>query len=133
MARSTTCHNFYLLGVVAASSCAAFYVEEEQMKKLIAVIAMTLAAQSGSVLAGDAAAGQAKSAMCAACHGADGVSAVPMYPNLKGQKEQYLVSAMKAYKAGQRQGGMAATMQGMAMGLSDADIDNLAAYYSSLK
>ncbi len=56
-------------------------------------------------VAADAELGKAKSAICAACHGADGISAVPIYPNLKGQQEAYLVSALKAYKSGQRQGG----------------------------
>ena len=83
--------------------------------------------------AADIEAGKAKSAVCAVCHGASGVSAVPIYPNLKGQKEAYLVSSLKAYKAGQREGGMAMLMSPQAAMLSDADIANLAAYYSSLK
>ncbi len=83
--------------------------------------------------AADIDAGKAKSAVCAACHGAEGISAIPIYPNLKGQKEAYLVSALKAYKESQRQGGMAAVMTGQAALLSDDDIANLAAYYSSLK
>ncbi|MGC8120366.1 c-type cytochrome [Marinobacter sp. VGCF2001] len=85
-----------------------------------------------SMAAGDAAAGKAKAAVCAACHGQNGISQVPIYPNLAGQKEQYLVSALKAYKAGQRKGGQSAVMQGQATGLSDADIANLAAFYASL-
>lgn len=85
-----------------------------------------------SAVAGDAAAGKAKAAVCAACHGQNGISQIPMYPNLAGQKEQYLVASMKAYKNGQRQGGQAPVMQGQATGLSDEDIANLAAYYASL-
>ena len=76
---------------------------------------------------------KAKSAVCAACHGAEGISAVPIYPNLKGQKEVYLASALKAYKAGQRGGGMSMLMTPQASQLTDADIANLAAYYASLK
>ncbi len=104
------------------------------MKKLIttAVLASSVAL-SGQALAGDAAAGKAKSAVCAACHGANGIAAVPTYPNLAGQNEAYLVSAMKAYKNKQRNGGMAVVMQGQAAALSDTDIENLAAYYASLK
>jgi len=83
--------------------------------------------------AGDINAGKAKSAVCAACHGAQGISTAPIYPNLKGQKETYLASALKAYKAGQRGGGMSMLMTPQAANLSDADIANLAAYYSSLK
>ena len=82
--------------------------------------------------AGDAAAGKAKAAVCAGCHGPAGISTVDMFPNLAGQKAGYLVSAMKAYKDGNRSGGSAATMVGMAKALSDEDIANLAAYYSSL-
>lgn len=82
--------------------------------------------------AGDAAAGKAKAAVCAACHGQNGVSPIPTYPNLAGQHEQYLVAALKAYKAKNRSGGQAAIMQGQAAALSDADIANLAAYFASL-
>ncbi|TNE77367.1 MAG: c-type cytochrome [Gammaproteobacteria bacterium] len=82
--------------------------------------------------AADAAAGKAKAAVCAACHGQNGIAQIPTYPNLAGQNEQYLVSALKAYKAKQRNGGQAAIMQGQAAALSDDDIANLAAYFSSL-
>lgn len=58
---------------------------------------------------------------------------MPVYPNLAGQNAEYLVSALKAYRDKQRQGGMAAIMQMQASNLSDEDIANLAAYYSSLK
>jgi cytochrome c len=54
-----------------------------------------------------------------------------LYPKLNGQNKDYLVSSMKAYKSGQRQGGMAAVMAGQASGLSDAEINELAAYYAS--
>lgn len=82
--------------------------------------------------AGDAEAGKAKAAVCAACHGKDGIAQIPGYPNLAGQNEAYLVSSLKAYKNKQRGGGQAAVMQGQATGLSDDDIANLAAYYASL-
>ena len=99
-------------------------------KKLIAILLLTVPT---FVSAADINAGKAKSAVCAVCHGANGISAAPIYPNLKGQKEAYLASSLKAYKASQRKGGMAAIMNPQAAALSDADIDNLAAYYSSLK
>jgi cytochrome c553 len=51
-----------------------------------------------------------------------------MYPNLAGQKEQYLVDAIKAYKSGARENAM---MKPMVASLSDADVENLAAYFSS--
>src|SRR5690606_4783117 len=73
------------------------------------------------------------STVCVACHGDNGLAAIPMYPHLAGQNEQYLVSALQAYKAKQRTGAQATLMQGQAAALSDADIANLAAYFSSLK
>jgi cytochrome c553 len=85
-----------------------------------------------SQAAGDAELGKAKSAVCAACHGANGKAMIPMYPNLAGQNEAYLVEALKAYKGKTRTGGQAVIMQGQAAALSDDDIANLAAYYSKL-
>jgi cytochrome c553 len=93
------------------------------------VIAGILLGTSGSVLAGDAAAGKAKSAVCAGCHGPAGVSSNPMWPNLAGQKEGYLVKQLKALREGTRTDPM---MSPMAKPLTDADIENLAAYFSSL-
>ncbi|HHP0513211.1 TPA: c-type cytochrome [Vibrio harveyi] len=104
------------------------------MKKTIMGAMVALTMLSGQALAaGDAAAGQAKAAVCAACHGADGIAVIPGYPNLKGQNEQYIESSIKAYKAGQRTGGLAPVMRAQANLLSDEDIANLAAYYASLK
>ncbi|AOU96878.1 cytochrome C [Acidihalobacter yilgarnensis] len=85
---------------------------------------------SVAMAAGDIAAGRAKAAMCMSCHGAQGISAVPTYPNLAGQKEAYLVKAMHEFKDGTRKN---ATMNAMVAALSDKDMDNLAAYFSSLK
>ncbi len=90
------------------------------------------AAIPGIATAADAEAGKAKAAVCAACHGQNGIAQIPTYPNLAGQNEQYLVAAIKAYKNKQRTGGQAAIMQGQAAALSDTDIANLAAYYASL-
>lgn len=75
----------------------------------------------------DLAAGRAKATACTACHGADGVSANPAWPNLAGQQKDYLVAALKAYKAGARKNDL---MAGIAAGLSDADMEALAGYYS---
>ncbi|XPF92994.1 c-type cytochrome [Colwellia sp. RE-S-Sl-9] len=99
------------------------------MKKLTIAVALT-ALMASPVFAGDIAAGKSKTAMCAACHGAMGVSAVPMYPNLAGQKEAYIAKQLKDFKSGNRKDPV---MAPMAMGLSDADIENVAAYYASLK
>ncbi|MFD2165672.1 c-type cytochrome [Thalassotalea euphylliae] len=99
------------------------------MKKMTLAIA-TAALMSAPAFAGDVEAGKAKSAMCAACHGAEGVSAIPMYPNLAGQKQAYLAKQLKDFRSGARKDPV---MAPMAMGLSDADIDNLSAFYASLK
>ncbi|MBN7820806.1 c-type cytochrome [Bowmanella yangjiangensis] len=96
------------------------------MKKLAVLIAMCMAMPA---VAGDIAAGKAKSATCAACHGANGISQIPMYPNLAGQKEQYLALQMKAFRDGERKN---MVMAPMAKPLSDEDIANLSAYYASL-
>lgn len=97
---------------------------------LSVLTAAVLATASHVALAGDVAAGKAKSVTCAACHGANGISAVPTYPNLAGQKAAYLELTLKGFRDGTRKN---ATMNAMAKPLSDADIKNLAAYYASLK
>ncbi|MBT3504845.1 MAG: cytochrome c [Piscirickettsiaceae bacterium] len=104
--------------------------------KHIAYTFLGLAALFGTnvaMAAGDAAAGQAKAASCAACHGVNGIAAVPVYPSLAGQNEAYLVSSMQAYKDNQRTGGMSAIMTGQATNLSEQDIADLAAYYAAMK
>lgn len=101
------------------------------MKKvLLSVAAIALAGSMGSAVAGDAAAGKVKAAVCAACHGAAGISAIPNYPNLAGQKPQYMVKQLKAFKDGTRKDPV---MAPMAAPLTDADMANLAAYYAGLK
>ncbi len=100
------------------------------MKKVLVSALAVFAAFSMNVNAADAAAGKAKSATCAACHGANGISPIPTYPNLAGQKEQYIVKQLKDFKSGTRKDPV---MAPMAMALSDADMANLAAYYASLK
>jgi len=101
------------------------------MKKLtIAIAAADTVMMASPVFAGDAAAGKTKAGMCAACHGSAGISAIPMYPNLAGQKEAYIVKQLKDFKSGARKDPV---MAPMAAGLSDADVANVAAYFSSLK
>jgi cytochrome c553 len=74
-------------------------------------------------------AGKAKAAACAACHGANGQGMAPN-PALAGKSEAQLIQALKDFKSGKRDN---AIMKGMASSLSDQDIENLAAYYVSLK
>ncbi|MEQ3696488.1 MAG: cytochrome c [Pseudomonadales bacterium] len=104
------------------------------MKKAkLATLIFGFALSSVAFGAGDPAAGQAKAAVCAACHGADGKAVIPGYPNLAGQNELYLVNSLKAYRRGDRKPvGNGAVMAGQAAALSDADIENLAAYYAAM-
>lgn len=77
---------------------------------------------------GDADAGKAKAVTCAACHGEAGIAIAPNYPTLAGQYESYLVHALESYRSGSRQN---AIMAGFATTLSDEDIADLAAWFSS--
>lgn len=101
---------------------------------LLALAFLTTTVFAATALAdGDIEAGRDKARLCIGCHGAAGISNAPIYPNLAGQKEAYLVSALQAYKNRSRQGGNAAVMWSLAGNLSDDDIRNLAAYYASLE
>jgi cytochrome c553 len=79
--------------------------------------------------AADPAAGQAKSAMCATCHGKNGIGTAPNYPNLAGQKSQYLAQQMVLFRSGERK---SEQMNIIAQALTEQDIQDLAAYYESL-
>jgi cytochrome c553 len=81
-----------------------------------------------ALAAGTKEAGQTKSTPCIACHGVDGNSANPEWPSIAGQHESYLVDQLKAFRAGARQNPL---MTPMAAALSDQDIYDLAAWYSS--
>lgn len=80
--------------------------------------------------AGAAQAGQQKAATCAVCHGPQGLSSAPDAPNLAGQPDLYLRTQLRAYRSGARRHEVMAVI---AKALSDEDIDNLAAWYASLK
>lgn len=99
------------------------------MKTTRLVIAAAMIAVATTSLAGNPDAGKARAAICAGCHGQNGVSVIPTYPNLKGQKEQYLAKALRSYRDGQRNDPL---MSPMAKPLTDRDIEDLAAYYASL-
>ena len=83
-----------------------------------------------AVKPGDATAGQAKAAVCGACHGVDGNSSDPQYPKLAGQSEQYIVQQLNNFKSGKRQNPI---MLGMATPLSEQDMHDIAAYFASQK
>jgi cytochrome c553 len=106
------------------------------MKKFIITLLLGLSTvASANATEGNADAGKTKSAMCAACHGADGNSLVPMYPKLAGQSANYLVKQLVDFKLGATSGGSAGrvdpVMGGMAMTLSEQDMADVAAYYAS--
>lgn len=90
--------------------------------------AMGLGFSVVSHAAGDAVAGQAKAAVCGACHGADGNSMVSMFPKLAGQGERYLAKQIQDIKSGAR---AVPQMAGLTDNLSDQDIADIAAYFSS--
>lgn len=99
------------------------------MKRLAIIPVLALAAFSTIAFAkGDAQAGAKKAAQCESCHGKGGVSQSPLFPILAGQYEDYLIHALTQYRSGERKN---AIMNGMAGSLSDEDIADLAAYFSS--
>lgn len=99
-------------------------------KTLFIAAAIALGASLPTHAKGSYEAGKAKSSVCAACHGADGVSAIPSFPKLAGQHRDYLHQALKDYKAGRRKNPV---MTEQAKNLSDADMLDLATYFSEQK
>lgn len=96
---------------------------------LKAIMLVASLACSAAVLAQDA---PPKAALCAACHGVDGDKPLaPNYPKIKGQNKGYLVSALKAYRDGNRKNAEAMIMKAQATSLSDAEIEALAAFYAA--
>jgi cbb3-type cytochrome c oxidase subunit III len=103
------------------------------MNKLLVSLLLTLgisvmAQAAGTAVVGDAAAGQSKVAVCGACHGADGNSLAPTFPKLAGQGERYLLKQLHDIKAGNR---VVVPMTGMLSNLSEQDLADIAAYFSS--
>jgi cbb3-type cytochrome c oxidase subunit III len=101
------------------------------MKKILASLLLTLGvsglAQAAGVV-GDAAAGQAKAAVCGACHGPDGNSMAPNFPKLAGQGNRYLLKQLNDIKSGKR---VVLEMTGLLTNLQDQDLADIAAYFSS--
>jgi len=89
---------------------------------LLAAVSLQAAAE------GDAAAGQAKSAICAACHGADGNSMVPQWPKLAGQHQDYLVRQANLIKAGARP---VPEMTAIVATTSEQDLADISAWFAS--
>lgn len=99
------------------------------------LLSLLLAASAGLLvepaLAADRAAARAKAQiLCENCHGKDGVAVLPGAANLSGQQKEYLREQLRAYRSGSRQNPQ---MSIIAKTLTDADIENLADWYSSIK
>ena len=93
-----------------------------------AIMSLSAVLSAAPASAADAAAGKTKAAACASCHGADGNSANPEWPTLAGQHEKYLIKQLAEFKNGTRSNPL---MSPMAAGLSEQDMADLAAYFSS--
>ena len=94
--------------------------------KTIAAAALVVALPA--LAAGDPEAGKKKSAACQLCHGANGMSVSPEFPNLAGQHREYLEHVLHHYKNGKRKNPI---MQGQVANLTERDIADLAAWFSS--
>ena len=94
-----------------------------------ALYVIGMALSSATFAAGNAEAGKAKSTVCAACHGVEGISALAVNPNLAGQVPGYIATQLKAFKSGER---VNAIMAGQVANLSEEDMADLDSYYASL-
>ena len=97
---------------------------------MIAAFVLVSCAVDNASAAGNAGAGRQKALMCQTCHGLDGKAKIPEAPNLAGQSEVYLVKALNDYRSGARKNDM---MSLVAPTLKDADVEDLAAYYSAIE
>ncbi len=105
------------------------------MKRVLTVISFgaLLAFASTSLLAnGNIANGKKKATTCFACHGVDGNAADPQYPRLAGQYDLYLQQVLHEYKGDHRDTRNNPIMKAMVANLADQDIEDVAAYFSSL-
>ncbi len=103
-----------------------------KLSSLFALAGLALAStqlQAESLVDGSADAGKARALTCTACHGPEGNSASPLWPNIAGQNAPYLLAQLKAFKDGSR---VDPLMSSQAMILSDEDMANLAVYFESL-
>ena len=98
-----------------------------KLKFVIAAFSLMMGANATAV-AGDAAAGETKAAMCAACHMPDGNSVVGEFPKLAGQHKQYTVKQLAEFKGMKRKNDI---MFGMAVALTDEDMADIGAFYAA--
>jgi cytochrome c553 len=103
------------------------------MRKNLLMLSLALGLVGNSSILhaeGNKNAGKEKAAACVGCHGENGNSMVPTFPKLAQQHSSYLVKQLQAFKEGSRQNPM---MSAMAMGLTDEDMVDIAAYYAAQK
>ena len=97
---------------------------------LTAICCLLATLGAADSIAADAAAGRKKARACAACHGIDGVAKMPIAPHIAGESQVYLETQLKAFRSGKRENEI---MSVVAAGLSNEDISDLAAWYSSIQ
>lgn len=103
---------------------------QSQVSLAVALLLGAVMLSAGAAHARDPVAGKARAAMCATCHGPLGLSQLPNAPHLAGQPAIYLVEQLKNYRSGKRQNEV---MSVIAKPLTDAEIDDLAAWYASIQ
>ncbi|MGR9108580.1 MAG: c-type cytochrome [Gammaproteobacteria bacterium] len=103
-------------------------LNEQDMQDIAAYLAGLKLDGNDDNVGGNAALGKEKAALCAACHGEDGNSSDANFPRLAGQYQSYLIKALEDYRSGKRNNPM---MVGMVKELSDADLENISAFYAS--
>ena len=91
---------------------------------------LALAVASDAEAAGNVAAGRQKALQCQTCHGLDGLSKIPVAPNIAGNPEPYLVKSLNDFRTGVRKNEM---MSVVVQQLSDTDVADLAAYYAAIE
>ena len=100
------------------------------LSSLLLILSLNSVVQAADSPVGDPVAGQAKTAVCSACHGPDGDSLVPIFPKLAGQGERYLLKQLYDIKDGKR---VVVEMTGLLNPLTDQDLADIAAYYAGQK
>jgi len=103
------------------------------LKKFITLIlagGLCAVCSFNALAAGDAAAGETKAALCAACHGPDGNSVTPEFPKIAGQVRGYVAAQLAAYKSGKRPSQI---MAGLVVSLTEQDMADIDAFYSQFE
>lgn len=106
------------------------YLMKKSLVSMLLALGLCGLAHAAEPVAGDAAAGQAKTAVCGACHGPDGNSPAPNFPKIAGQGERYLLKQLHEIKDGKR---VVLEMTGLLNNLTDQDLADIAAYYAGQK